>query len=293
MKYTTTALTHGAMTIALNLLAVTIDRMLGGMSELMMLLLLAYPMMFYALKHTLAQSAGVYIANGIACLFFATPSMLIYALIANLLGIWYGYGIKKQWKNEWLIGGNVILMSACYMVTTVLLASFFGYDVAAELEVLSEMLQGFSLAIDSDTLLGIYLASTLLLSLMQSFALHMGAHLLLKRFNLNLLHMHSMLEWRLHPAIAWLFLFVLVVYVGGSVVQYPHIIQMIVLMLLCVGRMVCAVYGALRLLILLPIARKRVLMLILLLAAILPLSGDLLALIGLLDAWFDFCKRLR
>ena len=114
MKYSVKSIAMGAMMIALNLVAVLLDRMLGGLSELVLLLLLALPICLYTIMYSTKEGIGVYFANAIACLFFATPSMLIYALIANLLGLWYGHGIKNKYQQETLFGVNVFIMGICF-----------------------------------------------------------------------------------------------------------------------------------------------------------------------------------
>lgn len=293
MKYSVKSLTMGAMCIAFNLLAVLIDRMLGGLSELVLLLVLALPICLYTTKYSIAEGIGVYIANTIACFFFSTPSMFIYAIIANLLGLWYGFGIKKKMHHGTLFGVNVIIMSLCYILTTILFASFFGYDMQTELESIETILHSFSLSMDSTQLMSFYIYITLWMSLLQSAALHLLIFELLKRFNMEHVHMHSILEWRLSKPIAWLFLFVLVFYFSGIVLQCSYLTQPWMLLSYMSVQLISSLFGAIICLILIPMRQKRLLILLLMVSLFIPVLKEGLMMVGLCDAWFDFRKKLR
>lgn len=292
MNYSVKSIAMGAMCIALNLTAVIIDRMLGGLSELLLLMVLALPICLYTILYSTKEGIGVYFANALACLFFATPTMFIYVLIANLLGLWYGYGVQKKLTHGTLFGVNVIVMGACYFFTTIIFAKFFGYDIEADLEFIETTLQSFPVSITSTQLMSIYVYATLWMSILQSIALHFFVFILLKRFKIEHVELTSIIEWRLSKWTAGVFLIVLVVYWGGNMIQWSYISHPLMMLSYLSVVLISSLFGAVVCLVVLPIRSKRILVLLLMIALFIPLIRELLMIIGILDAWIHFRKRM-
>lgn len=288
MNYSVKSLTMGAMCIALNLVAVLLDRMLGGLSELLLLLLLALPICLYTLFYSSKEGVGVYFANAIACLFFATPTMFIYALIANLLGLWYGYGIHKQFQHGTLFGVNVVIMGLCYFLTTIIFATFFGYDLEMELEWIAQTLQSLQFSLSASQLMSLYVYATLWMSVLQSVALHFVVFILLKRFKIAHRPMQSIMDWRLSKRIAFVFIVVLVVYLTGNMLQWEYVNHPIILLSYLSVLLVGSLFGAVVCLVLIPMRSKRLLVFLLMIALFVPFLREILMFIGLVDAWYDF-----
>lgn len=293
MKYSVKSIAMGAMCIALNLTGVIVDRMLGGLSELVMLLILALPICLYTIHYSTKEGIGVYFATAIACLFFSTPTMLIYALIANLLGLWYGIGVRKQFQHGTLFGVNVIVMGICYVFTTITFAKFFGYDIDAELQVFETTLHSMHIYMTSTQLWTIYIYATLWLSILQSASLHLVVFMMLKRFRIEHQQMQPILDWRLPKMLASVFLFVLVVYFAGNMLQCSYIAHPVMVMCCLSAQLVCSLFGAIVSLIMIPMRQKRLLLILLMVALLLPITKEILMGIGLFDAWFDIRKKLR
>ena len=287
MKYSVKSIAMGAMMIALNLVAVLLDRMLGGLSELVLLLLLALPICLYTIMYSTKEGVGVYFANAIACLFFATPSMLIYALIANLLGLWYGHGIKNKYQQGTLFGVNVFIMGICYFVTTIVFAKFFGYDLELELEFIETSLHSLHLNVTSSQLMSLYVYATLWLSILQSASLHIMVYLLLRRFKIEHVPMQSIMNWRLTKPIAFLFIVVLVIYFIGNMIQWSYITHPMMILTYLSIVLVGSLFGAITCLVLIPTRFKRILILLLMFALFIPIVREVLMLIGIIDALFD------
>lgn len=293
MNYSVKSLAMGAMCIALNLTGVIIDRMLGGLSELVMLLILALPICFYTILYSPKEGIGVYFANALACLFFSTPTMFIYALISNLLGLWYGIGVRKKIHQGTLFGVNVLIMGLCYVLTTIFFANFFGYDIQSELQLIETTLHSHQILLASNSLLNYYVYVTLWMSLLQSAALHLLIFMLMKRFRIEHDHMHSIFEWRLTKPIARLFLVVLVVYLIGNVLQCFYVEHPLMMLFYLSVQLISSLFGAIVCLVMIPMRHKRILMLIMMIMLFVPLIREVLMGIGLFDAWFDIRKKLR
>jgi uncharacterized protein YybS (DUF2232 family) len=213
MRNSTRQITDGAMMIAIIGLYVVINRQTAFLLETFVAFLLPIPILFYTVKYGFKQALVVTFGMVVVSMVLGTPQSLFYMGTALANGLVYGYGVRKQKANEWLLGVTIIITAAAMFLTTYAFAAFFGYNVMEEVNAIIAYLktiQGFTIdATLTATLYAMYPLVVMLTALIQSVLTHISAILLMKRLRIAVLPLRPLSMMRVPKWIGWVSLILL------------------------------------------------------------------------------------
>ncbi len=173
---------------------ILIDRQFAGMLEEMLLFLVPMPMVFYSFKYGLKDSWLVYAAICLLAFILGTPQMLFYIGSESFLGLVYGSGIHSGVKSEKLVLTAMVIGVIVNLLSTVVFAAFFGYDVPAEIaEMEKVMTQAFDRAGAQipptinmpQFILTVFIISAVVMGVLQGYVTHVLSRVMMKRMHFN------------------------------------------------------------------------------------------------------------
>ncbi|MBP3867851.1 MAG: DUF2232 domain-containing protein [Solobacterium sp.] len=187
-------LTDGAMMCAIVGVVLLINRQFGGLFEDMFLFLFPIPMVFYSAKYGWKDSIIVLIAMCLIAFMLGSFVTLFYVGSESLIGLVYGNGIYTHQNSHRLVLITMFMGAVVNVLSTVVFASFFGYDIAAETKELETMMGNIfaqsGAEIPATINLGqyirtIFVVTAILTGVLQGFVTHVLSRLLLKRMRFN------------------------------------------------------------------------------------------------------------
>lgn len=187
-------LTDGAMMCAIVGVVLLINRQLGGLFQDMFLFLFPIPMVFFSAKYGTRDSIVVFIAMCILGFILGGIPTLFYVGSESLIGLIYGSGIHDGRDTRRIVLATMIIGALVNVLSTVVFASFFGYDLAAETKEMESMMnQVFAqtgAVVPPTVNLSQFIATTfvvtaVLTGVLQGFVTHVLSRLLLKRLRFN------------------------------------------------------------------------------------------------------------
>lgn len=169
-----------------------INRQMAGLLQDLLLFVFPLPMVFYAAKYGMKQSTVLYAAVVFLSFILSTPQTMFYVASEMLIGLFYGSGIHEKKPTGRIILVTVVLSVIVTMITMIVAAEFFGYDVAGELDMYMQAVDqamtstGMTLAVSDvkSFLMNIMIVSTLLTGVMQGFITHFLSRVMLKRLRI-------------------------------------------------------------------------------------------------------------
>ncbi|MBR2761864.1 MAG: DUF2232 domain-containing protein [Solobacterium sp.] len=183
-------LTDGAMMCAIVGAVLLINRQLGGLFQDMFLFLFPIPMVFYSAKYGMKDSWVVFAAMCLLGFFLGGIPTLFYVASESLIGMVYGGGIYAHRDSHKIVLFTMIMGALVNVISTVIFASVFGYDLAAETKEMSEMMNtvfaqtGATIppTVDLNQFIRtIIVVSAILTGVLQGLVTHLLSRLLLKR----------------------------------------------------------------------------------------------------------------
>ena len=183
-------ITDGAMMCAIVGVMLLINRQFAGLMEEMLLFAFPLPMVFFAAKYGWKDALLPFAAMVLLSVVLGTPQTIFYVASESLLGLVYGGGIYLKQGRKRLLVSAIIIAILANIITTIIYASFFGYDIPAEIAELQNIMEnmfaqtgmGMPSTIDMPRfLLTIYIASTIMIGIMQGFVTHILSLTMLKR----------------------------------------------------------------------------------------------------------------
>ena len=141
MNKQTRKITEGAMMCAIVGLVLFINRQLGNMLEYFMYWVLTFPILVYTAKYGVHNALVPSVSMLLLSFMISSPTTIFYLFSCIVVGLVYGGGVRKGWKNGTLLVFSGIFTFFSYLVTTVLLAAVFGYDPAEDIELVKTILE--------------------------------------------------------------------------------------------------------------------------------------------------------
>ena len=297
-------ITDGAMMVAIVGLFLFINRQLAGMLDIYASWLVPLPMVMYAVKYGW-KSAMVPFASVIFLSFIiAGPQTWFYIISASICGIVYGHGVKSGWNNMRLLLTTMVFTICSNLITTVLFASFFGYDIAMEMAEMGKMMTQFTenrhmvLPANLDItgfLKMIFILSAVLTGILEGMIVHLLSNFMLKRMKIKVAPPKPLSEIMIPK---WLGYVCFLLFIGSNFTAVlgglpPIVLEIIMiggvigaLILLFFGYICCLVYGAVR-------YHKNIgFIVIIVTILLLPFMLPLLAVIGFLYVTTDMREKL-
>ena len=194
-KFDTLKITTGAMILAIFAVLLLLNRQTAGLFEEIFIYLLPIPMVAYAAKYDLRASLSVFFGMVVFPFFFGTFTTIFYAISAALLGLVFGTCLRKKADLTFTMLLLMGLSALFNVLSTVTLASLFGYDLDQEIremqDMMRQMLSSFGPAADayqsflnSDFLMRMLIISMVLLGIVQGFVIFHLSLILLRRLRI-------------------------------------------------------------------------------------------------------------
>ncbi|MEG0403434.1 MAG: DUF2232 domain-containing protein [Anaerorhabdus sp.] len=185
-------ITDGAMMTAVVGLLVFINRQFFGIAE-MFVWILPLPMVFFTAKYGWKDGLLPLTAMILLTLLLGNPQSIYYFIVTAFTGLIYGEGVRRKWTLRKLMIVSLIISIISNLVTTVLFASFFGYDIAKEAQTMQQLFEqamGSSVAalpIDLSKMIKVAMAfSILFIGVMEGTLVHMTSRLMLTRLGFDI-----------------------------------------------------------------------------------------------------------
>ena len=188
MKKQVRTITEGSMMLAIIGLFLFLNLQLAGLLQVYLIWAVPLPIIFYVAKFGIRNGFVLSAAALILSFIIGNIVTLFYMGTAITVGMIYGYGIRTERSNIWLLISTTLLTAVSFFIEMVLLASFFGYDIIRETnEIITYLgqIEGLVIPDDMATLvLAVYPVAFLLMAFLQAFITHIVATVLLKRLNI-------------------------------------------------------------------------------------------------------------
>lgn len=189
----TRELVEGALMCAIVGMFVVLDRQLAGIFS-SFIFLIPLPMVYISFKYELKTALITYFGCVVLSFIFGMLPMVILVAIEGIIGLFYGNGLKKNESSTSLVIKTMIMAIVTNFITTVLFASFFGYDIVGEanqsVSVIEATFKQFNVPLEGIDLRGYIrvaiLASIVLTGVMEGYLTHVTSRLLLSRLKLKI-----------------------------------------------------------------------------------------------------------
>lgn len=186
-------ITDGALMAAIIGMLLLVNRQTGGLIEATFLWILPMPMLFYSAKYGCKNSLVVFTAMILLTLMLGTPQTIFYVGSETLIGLVYGSGIYTKTSTTKLIIRTIILACIADIFSALVFASFFGYDLQAEIteytNIMNQVVQnsGTQLPQQIDVVQivkTVIIVSVVLMGVLEGLITHLLGRLLLKRLRI-------------------------------------------------------------------------------------------------------------
>ncbi|MBP3890830.1 MAG: DUF2232 domain-containing protein [Solobacterium sp.] len=191
MNHNVRKLTEGAMMCAIVGMMLLINRQTGGFIEDVFLFLFPLPMVFFAAKYGYKDALVVLVAITLLTVILGTPQTLFYVVSESIIGLIYGGGIYHKVNTKQLVLWTMFISVVVNLISMVILAKFFGYDMQTEMasyeNALTNMTSQAGVALPSTFNMTQYLRTIMIVSVMltgcmEGLITHFFSRSLLKRF---------------------------------------------------------------------------------------------------------------
>ena len=180
-------LTDGALMLALIGIFIFLDLQVGGMLSGYMVFLVPLPLALYGAKYGWHDGLIVWFAASLLAFILGGFTELFYIACYGMGGLYYGNGVYKHKNMAKVIVTTCLITIFTNAITTVILASVFGYDLAGDIAMFEALFDQVNYA----QLVGIsnvesiiksmIVISTIILGIMEGFIIHFCCKILLTR----------------------------------------------------------------------------------------------------------------
>lgn len=187
-------ITDGAMMCAIIGVMLVADRFLGGFFSGTFMFVLPLPMVFFATKYGMKSSWMVLAAMSFLAFIISGPQMLFYIAAEGLLGLIYGSGVHSHKPTEHLIISAILIAVFVNVISMVVLAAFFGYNLMDDISFMQNMMENAASAsgvvvpsslTNVETLKTLLVAGAVVTGILEGFVTHMLSRIMMKRLRLR------------------------------------------------------------------------------------------------------------
>ncbi len=186
-------ITDGAMMAAIIGVLLLINRQTAGLIEVTFIWAIPLPMVFYGTKYGWKDSWVLFVAIILLTIIIGTPQTLFYIVSEMLIGIIYGCGLHDKVSSRKLVIRTMILAVIADILSMLVFASFFGYDLQAEVSeysnlfttVLEQTGRTLTTTMDITSMIKtMIIVSTSFSGILEGFITHVLSRLMLKRLRI-------------------------------------------------------------------------------------------------------------
>lgn len=246
-------ITEGAMMVALYGIVLLLNRQLAGTIEFYFMFVLPIPLVVYSARYGLRNSLIVCASVFFLAFMVALPQTYFYIVTSLFVGIIYGSLVRKKVKNGLLIAVTMSVAVLFNVLTTLVFASFFGFDIQTDIVMMRDMMnQVFSMMGTSEANLSIDVGNIILVcivlgpiltGIMEGLLVHMLSNILLKRLKIEVRPFRPLVEWVVPK---WTGYVAFIAFSSGFLLSYVKIdetTQIIVLVAMIAAILYLLVFG--------------------------------------------------
>lgn len=141
MQENTKKLTFGAMIVAIFGVLLLVNRQTAGLLEEMFLYMFPIPMVAFSARYDWKNSLPVLVCMTLISFLFGTFSTSFYAISGAVTGLVLGARIYRKKDMTRTMAIVMVLTAAANLLSTYVLASVMGYDLAADLSAMETTMQ--------------------------------------------------------------------------------------------------------------------------------------------------------
>ncbi|MEG2572162.1 MAG: DUF2232 domain-containing protein [Erysipelotrichaceae bacterium] len=289
-------ITEGSMMVALVGVALFFNRQMAGLLEFAIYWILTFPILVYTVRFGIRAALIPAVCMVLLSFMISLPTTTFYLASSIMIGLLYGYGVNKNWSNQWLLISTIILTLLSYVFTTVVFAAFFGYDMGEDARIVGELVKTLHIYLPGgiDSLITTWLiVSTVAMSVLQGLCIHLLAILLLKRLHIKTIKMKSLLDLRLPKWVGYICIIIWLLFLSTNVLKLEGNLNSIILSAYFCVIGVSLAYGSMCILSFIIISGKRKLVFILPVLIILPGVNVAVMIVGIYDMIVDLKGKLK
>lgn len=290
MNHKIRAISEGAMMLSIISLFLLLDRQFAQFFE-MMLFIASVPVVIYEVKYGLKSSVALCVSAMILGFIFSTITGMFYLGSALMIGLLYGYGVNHNWQNKYLLMSTLLLNFIATFLSVFVFASLFGYDVYEEVRMIQDIFNEVSVYVVPTSFIMIVVIMTYVaMALMQSIVTHLFSNMLLKRYKLKNIPLHSIFDVKFPKWVAIASVIGYILYLGLSFVDINDNIKIMILIYYCIILLVTVSDGVLTFACFIRLKHKgKGMLMIVLLSCFLPFISNMISIVGICD----ICLGLR
>ena len=201
----THSLTYGAMIIAIFGMLLLVNRQTGSMFEEVFLYVFPIPMVAYSAIYGWKKGVPVFIGMCLISFLCGSIVSVFYAISQAFIGLAFGTSLNHHRDMTRTLLMVMVLSTLANILSTIVLASLFGFNIAAEVEEMRQMIlttmgkayesqgvqgaqamQALETVFSIDYLKRMYVVSMILLGAMQGYVVYMLSLLILRRLRFPL-----------------------------------------------------------------------------------------------------------
>ncbi len=277
-------ITYGAMYIALVGLLLFINQQTAMIFDVYIYWFLSLPILLYTYEYDYKNGLGVAFGMGFFCFIFGTPMTWVLGNTAILIGLVYGYGLRRKWSMAKLCVATFIFTLIAYLCTTYFFAEFFGYDLAGDLSFVDGLLNALPVALPIQAY-QLVLMSLILLSALEAVMLNVLAFLILPRFKIYALKVQSITnlvlpKWSGYLGVGIYLLFNLTI----QSTMFSESLKSVIMILYLLVSILFIFYGYLQIIKLLRANNLKNLVVLAFIGMFMPIINNIYAIFGMLEA---------
>lgn len=177
MKNSVRRITDGAFMSALIGMLIVLDGQSGLLIDGLLFWVLPIPIIVYTIKYNLSSGLIVSIALSIMSFILTVPHIAILISFSNIIGLAFAYSVNKKYSTATTFILTFIATFVYYVLSLVIFASFFGYDAAAEMAAITDMINNAasSIQMNSSDFMNILMFTNPFMKMLFNFTLFIPA----------------------------------------------------------------------------------------------------------------------
>lgn len=285
MNQSVKRISEGAMMVAVVGMVLFFNRQTAGMFEYLLYWTLSFPILLYCVKYGLQAALLPAICMIILSFMLSVPTTIFYICSSLIIGLFYGFGVRKHFENKVLLGFTIFFTFVSYIITTIIFAKLFGYG-SEDIEMIMKLLDLLQIQLPYDIAkiaLVFAVLVAFIMSVLEALCIHLIAIILLRRLKIAEIKVKSIIDLSVPKWIGMISLIVILLFLGRNVLKLEdEVLAMITLAMACVS-VIGIANGCIYLMCVLSLVGKKKWVFILPILALTPLIQLIVLFFGIYD----------
>ncbi|MEG0330055.1 MAG: DUF2232 domain-containing protein [Longicatena sp.] len=293
----TRKITEGAMMVAIVGVMLFINRQFANAIEFFMYWILTFPILIYTAKYGIKDGLLPSVSMLLISFMISAPTTIFYLFCCVVVGLVYGHGVRKKWKNGTLLISTGVVTLFSYIITTVVFGAIFGYDPSEDVTMVKTLLSIFDMEIVGVSLQNmvtmIVVLMAVLMSALQTICIHLLGNILLKRLKIDRREMNSIFDLQVPRITGVIIIVIWILFLSRNVLKLNQAVVSVILIVYLCAFIFAIGYGTLTCMIFCIIQKKRWLVFLVMIGALLPYVQQVIACIGIADMIWMLRKKIK